>query len=228
MSWKIARPGTAPATTQAQTAPPPLPAAPPAAAAPMGPGGDTGSGFRVCAPNDTMPVGTVVDGYRKNSVMTLFGPQCRWEPVGKMTQMRHALLRLILTACLAAAPFSVVSAQVVWRPTPNPQPQPEQPAAPQPAPPPPAAPAGTANAPAPAPQTAAPAAPPAAAAARLTDSGGFLLDNVSLTEMIDILAKRLKINYILGSRGEGLGDHLHLRRGAVRWTLCLCWRPFCG
>jgi len=71
------------ATTQVQTAPPPLPAAPPAAAAPMGPGGDTGSGFRVCAPNDTMPVGTVVDGYRKNSVMTLFGPQCRWEPVGR-------------------------------------------------------------------------------------------------------------------------------------------------
>ena len=131
-----------------------------------------------------------------------------------MTHMRHALLRLTLTACLAAAPFSMASAQVVWRPTPNTQPpdpnawKPEAPpqAAPQPVPPAPAAPAGTPNAAAPAPQAAAPAAqaaPPPTAAARLTDSGGFLLDNVSLTEMIDILAKRLKINYILDPSVKG-------------------------
>jgi general secretion pathway protein D len=42
------------------------------------------------------------------------------------------------------------------------------------------------------------AAPP-----RLTDTGGFLLNNVSLTETIDILAKQLKINYILDPRVKG-------------------------
>src|ERR1035441_9018852 len=57
-----------------------------------------------------------------------------------------------------------------------------------------------------------PAAPPAATqpqnapattAPRLTDSGAFIMPNASLTEMIDLLAKRLKINYILdpGVRG---------------------------
>ena len=50
---------------------------------------------------------------------------------------------------------------------------------------------------------AASAAQTAAPAARLTDSGGFLLNNVSLTEMIDILAKRLKINYILDPAVKG-------------------------
>jgi len=34
------------------------------------------------------------------------------------------------------------------------------------------------------------------ASARLTDSGAFMLPNASLAEMIDVLAKRLKINYI--------------------------------
>jgi general secretion pathway protein D len=42
------------------------------------------------------------------------------------------------------------------------------------------------------------AAPP-----RLTDTGGFLLNNVSLVETIDILAKQLKINYILDPRVKG-------------------------
>ena len=42
-----------------------------------------------------------------------------------------------------------------------------------------------------------PAAPSGPPPARLTENGGFLLPNVSLTEMIDILAKRMKINYIL-------------------------------
>jgi general secretion pathway protein D len=41
------------------------------------------------------------------------------------------------------------------------------------------------------------------AAPRLTDNGGFLLNNVSLTETIDILAKQLKINYILDPRVKG-------------------------
>jgi general secretion pathway protein D len=48
------------------------------------------------------------------------------------------------------------------------------------------------------------AAPSGPSPARLTENGGFLLPNVSLTEMIDILAKRMKINYILdpGVRGS--------------------------
>jgi general secretion pathway protein D len=49
----------------------------------------------------------------------------------------------------------------------------------------------------------APAAPVASSIASLSESGGFRLDNVSLTEMIDILARRLKINYILDPRVKG-------------------------
>src|ERR1035437_1732133 len=65
------------------------------------------------------------------------------------------------------------------KPPPPPQPQSGQPAATQP-------------------QNA-----PATNAPRLTDSGAFIMPNASLTEMIDLLAKRLKINYILdpGVRG---------------------------
>jgi general secretion pathway protein D len=44
---------------------------------------------------------------------------------------------------------------------------------------------------------------PAQAAGRLTDSGGFMLNNVSLVELVDILARRLKINYILDPRVKG-------------------------
>jgi general secretion pathway protein D len=48
------------------------------------------------------------------------------------------------------------------------------------------------------PQTAPPAEAP-----RLTDSGAFIMPNASLTEMIDLLAKRLKINYILDPAVKG-------------------------
>ena len=48
-----------------------------------------------------------------------------------------------------------------------------------------------------------PATPSGPPPARLTENGGFLLPNVSLTEMIDILAKRLKINYILDKGVNG-------------------------
>ena len=44
---------------------------------------------------------------------------------------------------------------------------------------------------------------PAADAPRLTDSGAFIMPNASLTEMIDLLAKRLKINYILDPGVKG-------------------------
>jgi general secretion pathway protein D len=52
--------------------------------------------------------------------------------------------------------------------------------------------------------TGAPAqAAPAAPAQHVTEEGGFFLNNVSLTEMIDILAKQLKISYILDPGVKG-------------------------
>jgi general secretion pathway protein D len=83
---------------------------------------------------------------------------------------------------------------------PQQQPQQQQPAQ-QPTPtqqPAPAQPAPAAQQPAPA-QTAPAQIPPAAA----TEAGGFRLQNVSLTELVDILARRLKINYILDPRVKG-------------------------
>ena len=44
---------------------------------------------------------------------------------------------------------------------------------------------------------------PASDAPRLTDSGAFIMPNASLTEMIDLLAKRLKINYIIDPAVKG-------------------------
>src|SRR5690348_11149837 len=99
---------------------------------------------------------------------------------------------------------ALVQAQVVQSP-PISNPAPPQ----QPAPPPqPARPAGQppAAAPKPAGQTPAPGTTPQigpAVAPALSDSGGFLLDNVSLVELVDILARRLKINYILDPRVNG-------------------------
>jgi len=82
--------------------------------------------------------------------------------------------------------------------TPAPQPAPVQPAPNRPA---------TPNAAAPqagqTPPAAAPAPPTAPAAAPLADNGAFMVPGASLTEMIDILAKRLKINYILDPRVKG-------------------------
>jgi general secretion pathway protein D len=50
----------------------------------------------------------------------------------------------------------------------------------------------------------APAQQPAPATqGTLTEAGGFLLQNVSLVDMIDILARRMKINYILDPRVKG-------------------------
>ena len=66
----------------------PGPAAPPppvvqVVKAPLGPGEDTGRGYKVCIPNDSTPDETVVDGYRKVSLPTPFGNACRWDPVGR-------------------------------------------------------------------------------------------------------------------------------------------------
>jgi hypothetical protein len=51
--------------------------------APLGPGEDTGRGYKVCIPNDSTPDGSIVDGYRKVSIATPFGNACRWDPAGR-------------------------------------------------------------------------------------------------------------------------------------------------
>jgi hypothetical protein len=66
----------------------PAPAAPPPPVQPvvksaLGPGDDTGRGYKVCQPNDNTPDDTVVDGYKKVSLRTPFGNACRWDPVGR-------------------------------------------------------------------------------------------------------------------------------------------------
>jgi general secretion pathway protein D len=93
--------------------------------------------------------------------------------------------RLILAALASSC---VVTAQIA--PSHVVEAQPEQPK--------PAAPPAAAQPAATQPQNAPPTSAP-----RLTDSGAFIMPNASLTEMIDLLAKRLKINYILdpGVRG---------------------------
>lgn len=69
-------PGQAPAqAAQAQAAP-----KPPPPAKLIGPGQDTGAGFKTCSPLDGYADGAVVDGYRRVNTATPFGIQCRWEP----------------------------------------------------------------------------------------------------------------------------------------------------
>ncbi len=46
-----------------------------------GQGPDMGGGVKACAPGDTQPAGTVVDGRKKVVSETPFGSVCRWEPV---------------------------------------------------------------------------------------------------------------------------------------------------
>ncbi len=69
----------------------PVQAAAPAASGVAVKGGDTGgpakpadslgNGTRSCAPGDTSPNGTVVDGMKKVIVANPFGVSCHWEPV---------------------------------------------------------------------------------------------------------------------------------------------------
>ena len=66
----------------------PAPAAPAAPVQPviktaLGPGEDTGRGYKVCLPNDNTPDNAVVDGYKKVSLQTPFGNACRWDLVGR-------------------------------------------------------------------------------------------------------------------------------------------------
>ncbi len=109
-------------------------------------------------------------------------------------------MKALLLMLLAASLIAQVSGPAPSRPAgPPPGQTPQAPAqsapnAPAPAQTQPAAPAQTQPA-------AAPQAP--STAPRLSDSGGFLLNNVSLAETIDILAKQLKINYTLDPRVKG-------------------------
>ena len=70
-----------PASGRTETPAAPAPA--PVAKSAIGPGETTGFGFRLCDPNDTMPFGSVVDGFRKTQYTTPFGTSCRWDPVGR-------------------------------------------------------------------------------------------------------------------------------------------------
>jgi general secretion pathway protein D len=101
-------------------------------------------------------------------------------------------LRLILAALAASAVLSaqVAPSRVVGGPPPD---QPQQTQQPPQAPQQPAQQPGATQ-----PQNA-----PATNAPRLTDSGAFIMPNASLTEMIDLLAKRLKINYFLDPAVQG-------------------------
>jgi len=73
-----AAPGPA-ARTEAPQAAAPAPVAQRA----IGPGAETSFGFKLCDPNDNMPFGTVVDGFRKTQYTTPFGTSCRWDAVGR-------------------------------------------------------------------------------------------------------------------------------------------------
>ncbi len=66
----------------ARTEAPAAAAAPAVAKSAIGPGADTGRGYKLCDPNDNMAPGTVVGGYRKMIYQTPFGGACRWDEVG--------------------------------------------------------------------------------------------------------------------------------------------------
>jgi general secretion pathway protein D len=108
-----------------------------------------------------------------------------------MSWMRYIAISLIA----ALLPAAALAQQPAPQPPPAGQPAPQSPATQPPA----QAPATQPPAqPPPGQQQPPPANPP-----RLADNGGFLIPNASLAEMIDILAKRLKINYILDPRVKG-------------------------
>ena len=49
--------------------------------APAGLGETIGSGTRACLPGDNSPAGTVIGGYQKRMIPSMFGSVCRWEQV---------------------------------------------------------------------------------------------------------------------------------------------------
>ena len=111
--------------------------------------------------------------------------------------MRSSILRSI-AARLALALLAACCGLPAQAPPPVQRPAPQQ------APPEQAAPAAQQPATAtPQPATQPQQNAPASTAPRLTDSGAFVMPNASLTEMIDLLARRLKINYILDPAVRG-------------------------
>jgi hypothetical protein len=48
---------------------------------PSGIGDEIGGGVRQCLPGDNSPAGTVLNGYQKRMISSMFGSVCRWEPV---------------------------------------------------------------------------------------------------------------------------------------------------
>jgi hypothetical protein len=48
---------------------------------PSGLGAEIDTGVRNCLPGDTSPAGTVLNGYQKRIISSMFGPVCRWEQV---------------------------------------------------------------------------------------------------------------------------------------------------
>jgi hypothetical protein len=44
-------------------------------------GEDMGAGLRTCVPGDSSPAGALLAGYKKVISQTMFGQNCRWEPV---------------------------------------------------------------------------------------------------------------------------------------------------
>jgi hypothetical protein len=64
---------------RAVAAPPPPPVEAPT---PKGPGTVVGTGLAQCQGGDSNPEGAIVNGMRKTSRPSPFGPMCYWEPVG--------------------------------------------------------------------------------------------------------------------------------------------------
>ena len=78
---RTSQPPSAPGAAPVARSDVPAAPAPPVPQSALGPGADTGRGFKLCDPNDNMPVGSVVDGYRKMSYKTPFGTNCRWDQI---------------------------------------------------------------------------------------------------------------------------------------------------
>lgn len=52
-----------------------------ASAPPQGVGEEIGAGVRQCLPGDSAPAGTILNGYQKRIISSMFGSVCRWEQV---------------------------------------------------------------------------------------------------------------------------------------------------
>ena len=72
---------SAPAASDARPAAPSAPAPAPQIKSAIGPGELTPQGTKLCDPNDNMPAGSVVGGFKKTVGRTPFGAFCIWDPV---------------------------------------------------------------------------------------------------------------------------------------------------